>query len=394
VADDLGWGDLSSYGSPTIRTPNLDRLAREGMRLTQFTVPASVCAPSRAAIMTGRYPVRTGIFWNPPHELRPAERTVAEYLKDPGYVTGAVGKWHLGLAADDVPVFHGFDFYYGIPYGEDGNDFYFGASVTSDGVGLGDLAHKYTMEAEDFIEGAGSRPFFLYLAHRSPHTPLYASSAFLGRSAGGLYGDVVEELDANVGELLDFLHERGLDKNTLVFFTSDNGPSRQGGVFGSAGPFLGGKASCLEGGLRVPGLAWWPGRIPAGQVSDEPTSTLDLLPTFVARAGGTLPGGRAFDGMDLMPLLSGAVQHLSGPGIDGGRELLHYYSADAVSLRSGRYKYLAPGFWDGKLNLFDLQADPGETRNLFDERPELARQMKDRLATLADLVATQAPIPR
>jgi arylsulfatase A-like enzyme len=394
VADDLGWGDLGVYGSASIRTPHLDRLAAEGARLTQLTVPASLCAPSRAALMTGRYPVRTGVFWNPPRSLRPGERTLADVLKARGYATGAVGKWHLGEQETDLPTYRGFDFYYGMPYGEDEDNVYRGTQPTTDTVGLDQLARKYTSEAKAFMAGA-SRPFFLYLAHRAPHTPLAASDAFLGRSAGGLYGDMVEELDWSVGEVLAFLKEKGLDRNTLVFFTSDNGPSRQDGVYGSAGPYLGGKASCLEGGLRVPGIAWWPGRIRAGLVSDEITSTLDVLPTFAAAAGATLPTERGgIDGIDLLPLLSGVVSRLSGTGIGGGRELLHYYSATPSALRSGRYKYLEPGFWDGATNLFDLSVDPGETRNLYVERPDLSRQMDARLNELADLVASLAPLPR
>jgi arylsulfatase A-like enzyme len=394
VADDLGWGDLGAYGSTTIRTPHLDRLAAEGARLTQFTVPASLCAPSRAALMTGRYPVRTGVFWHPPRSLRPEERTLADVLKARGYATGAVGKWHLGEQEADLPLYHGFDFYYGMPYGEDEDNVYRGTRPTTDTVGLDQLARKYTTEAKAFMAGA-SRPFFLYLAHRSPHAPLAASDAFLGRSMGGLYGDMVEELDWSVGEVLAFLKEQGLERNTLVFFTSDNGPSRQGGVYGSAGPFLGAKAFCLEGGLRVPGLAWWPGRIRPGLVSDEIASTLDLLPTFAAAASAPLPTERGgIDGIDLLPLLSGAVSRLSGPGIGGGRELLHYYAATPSALRSGRYKYLEPGFWDGATNLFDLSLDPGETKNLYGERFDLSGQMVARKTELADMVASLAPFPR
>ena len=394
VADDLGWGDLSSYGSPIIKTPNLDRMASEGMRLTQFTVPSPVCAPSRAALMTGRYPSRTGIHWNPPDSLRARERTLGDLFKAQGYATGMVGKWHLGFEHDDLPVYHGFDFYYGLPYGEDPDGFYLNDAPTKDSVGFELLAGKYTEEAVKFIRGSEGRPFFLYLAHRSPHTPLFASLQFLGRSEGGLYGDVVEELDFQVGELLSALKAIGIDRNTLVIFTSDNGPSRQGGEFGSAGPFLGGKGSCLEGGVRVPAIAWWPGRISGGRVSDEPTSTLDLLPTFFAAAALPLPTDRPLDGTDLMPLLTGGVSRLPGPGEGGSRELLHFYSSDAVALRSGRLKYLAPGFWDTSPGLYDLSSDPGETRNLIPEQPEEARRLKDRLELLADILSKDEPLPR
>ena len=394
VADDLGFGDLSSFGSQTIKTPNLDRMASEGIRLTQFTVPSPVCAPSRASLMTGRYPVRTGIHWNPPHSLRSRERTLGDLFREEGYATGMVGKWHLGFEHDDLPVFHGFDFYYGLPYGEDPDGFYLNDAPTSSTVGFDLLASKYTEESVQFIRRSQGRPFFLYLAHRSPHTPLFASDRFLGRSLGGLYGDVVEELDFQVGELLRALKEMRIDRNTLVVFTSDNGPSRQDGVFGSAGPFLGGKGSCLEGGIRVPAIAWWPGRIPAGRVSDEPTSTLDLLPTFFAAANLPLPTERPLDGMDLLPLLTGATSQLRGPGEGGGRELLHFYSSEPVALRSGRFKYLAPGFWDTAPGLYDLSVDPGEARNLIPEQPEQARRLKERLALLADIVSKGQPVPR
>jgi arylsulfatase A len=394
VADDLGFGDLSSYGSAIIKTPNLDRLAAEGARLTQFTVPTPVCAPSRAAIMTGRYPVRTGIVWNPPDHLRPRELTLAELLRTAGYATGMVGKWHLGFGHDDLPVFHGFDFYYGLPDGEDPDNFYEGDSPTTDVVSFDQLAKKYTDEAVGYIQSVPKgKPFFLYLAHRSPHTPLYPSGLFLGKSEGGLYGDVVEELDYYVGQLVQSLKDMGLGQNTLVAFTSDNGPSRQKGEFGSAGPFLGGKGGCLEGGLRVPGIVWWPGRVLGGRVSNEPTSTLDLVPTFMAAARATLPSDRAFDGLDLMPLLSGQISRIAGPGIDGGRELVHYYSTDPVALRSGRWKYLRPGFWDTGIGVYDLQTDVENVNYLF-TKPDLAQQLKDRLLVLADLISTGAPLPR
>ena len=224
VADDLGFGDLSAFGSTTIKTPNLDRLASEGMRLTQFTVPSPVCAPSRAALMTGRYPGRTGIHWNPPHHLFPHERTLGDLLRDQGYATGLVGKWHLGFERDDLPAFHGFDFYYGLPYGEDPDNFYLGDAPTSDTVDFPFLAHKYTEEAVSFLRGVKDRPFFLCVAHRSPHTPLFASGPFLGKSEAGLYGDVVEELDFEVGRLVAALKDMGHERDTLVFFTSDNGP--------------------------------------------------------------------------------------------------------------------------------------------------------------------------
>ncbi|MGH9310691.1 MAG: sulfatase family protein, partial [Vicinamibacterales bacterium] len=304
LADDLGYGDLSSYGHPTIRTPHLDRMAREGIRLTSFYAPASVCTPSRAGLLTGRYAVRSGMInaIGPGAEasLPAREITLAEVLKTRGYRTGMVGKWHLGDRDESNPLEHGFDAFFGLPYSNDYMPPFVastppvpllrGHAVIERPVVQPTLTARYTQEAIRFIREAGEQPFFLYLAHNMPHLPLSTSERFRGHSRAGLYGDVIEEIDWSVGQVLRTISERALDRRTIVIFTSDNGPwlsapprMMQAGVqrwdVGSAGALRDSKASTYEGGFRVPGVIRWPGRIPAGQVSAEMISGLDLFPT-------------------------------------------------------------------------------------------------------------------
>jgi arylsulfatase A len=372
-ADDLGWGDLSSFGHPLIRTPHIDSLAEEGARLLDFSTPASVCAPSRAAILTGRYPIRVGVPWNPPERLSPGELTIADLLRSAGYVTAMIGKWHLGWIPPDMPVHHGFDTFYGkIRYR---GDMIEGDQIT-DGVPLDLLTHEYTGRAVKIIHENRDRPFFLYLAYNAPHSPYLPSEAFAGTSPAGVYGDVVEELDWGVGEVLQALRDTGIEENTLVLFTSDNGPEFPPG---SAGPFWGGKGWPSEGGVRVPALARWPARIPPGTVIEEITSTLDVLPTLVSAAGAVLPRDRSYDGMDLTALLAGDVDRLYGDGIDQGRELLYWRGVSAAAIRSGRWKYLVPGFWRSVPGLYDLETDPGERQNLLSAEPEIAERLVNRM---------------
>jgi arylsulfatase A len=385
LADDLGYGDLSSYGNGRIRTPNIDRLGAEGIRFTSFYVPVPLCAPSRAGLMTGRWPYRTGIPWNPPDRLNDGEITIADALHERGYATGMVGKWHLGWLAPDMPIHHGFDYYWGIPTGEDESDFIEGDHPTSETASREMLARRYTEKAVDFIRGVPrGKPFFVYLAHRSPHQPNYIAPPFQGQSAGGLYGDVIEELDWTVGELMRALRDAAADQNTLVLFTSDNGPEAPPRGPGSAAPLSGAKGSCEEGGIRVPALARWPARIAAGRVVSDPVSTMDLFPTLVTLAGGTVPTDRRYDGQDISRLLTGETQHLSGPGIDGGREIVFWYQRSPVAIRSGRYKYLRGGFWNPAPALYDVEADPGETTDLRRTRPELADQLDRRIGELLE----------
>jgi arylsulfatase A len=382
LADDLGWGDLSVYGHPAIKTPNLDRMAAEGVRFTSFYVAAPICAPSRAALMTGRWPPRTGIPWNPPDHLHYDETIIAQLLHDRGYATGMVGKWHLGWAQEDMPIHWGFDYFYGIASGEDESDFILGDQPTTDTVAPAEFARRYTEYALKFIAANKDRRFFMYVAHRDPHLENHPAPEWEGKSGIGPYGDTVEQLDWAVGELLKGLKDLGLDENTLVLFTSDNGPVVPPKGPGSAGPYSGGKGSCEEGGVRVPAIARWPARIRPGRVVSEPVSTIDLLPTFVALTGASLPR-LPLDGQDVSRLLVGDVDRIGGAGIDGGREIVFWQqSGRPGGLRSGKWKYLRPGLWSGTPTLFDLEADPGEKNDLFLSRPDLAQQLEERLQEL------------
>jgi arylsulfatase A-like enzyme len=392
LADDLGYGDLASYGSPSIRTPHLDRMASEGVRLTQFTV-MPLCTPTRGALLTGLYPVQTGLLrvLGPGNAagIAAEEVTLAEALKARGYLTGMVGKWHLGDAAEFLPRRHGFDRYFGIPANSDPALLVQDDGPSSEALAPEDIARRYTQEAVSFIRASGDRPFFLYLAHHLPHVPLHPSAAFAGRSPGGTYGDAVEELDASVGDVLRALQETGVERRTFVFFSSDNGPwIAKGPEGGSPGPLRDGKGTPFEGGVRVPALARWPGQIPAGRVVADPTNVVDVFPTIVALAGGQLPTHRRYFGQDILGLLRGDVPRLTGPGIDGGREFLVYVGDDAVAIRSGRYKFVYEGWWALRSGLFDLEADPGEDRDLSRSQPELVRRVLDRMDALGRAVGS------
>jgi arylsulfatase A-like enzyme len=399
VADDMGYADLSCYGAPLIKTPNLDRLASEGLRFTQFTVPAPLCTPSRGSLLTGLYPPQTGLT----RQLGPGnttgmdadEVTLAVALKARGYATGMVGKWGLGDLPQFLPTHRGFDSYFGIPSNSDLGLLTRNDGPAPDAVSEDLLNRRYTEEAAGFIRSAKAQPFFLYLAYQSPHVPLWVSSAFRGKSAGGLYGDVVEELDWGVGEVVKALRDNGVDRNTLVFFLSDNGPWLARGVEGgSAGALRDGKGTPFEGGVREPFIVWCPARVRGGRVVTEPVGSLDVFPTVVTMAGGALPTGRVYHGLSLAGLLAGEATRLPGNGIDGGREFLTYSGGAAVALRSGRYKIVRPGFWSTTPGLFDLEADPGEEFDLIRSRPELAAQLSDRLDALAGDVARGAPPPK
>ncbi|MBA2707656.1 MAG: sulfatase, partial [Gemmatimonadaceae bacterium] len=324
LTDDQGYNDLGCYGSTLIKTPRIDQMAAQGMRFTDFYSPAPVCTPTRAGLLTGCYPQRISmclfpeerpngslghvLFIRSRHGLHPSEITIAELLKARGYATGMIGKWHLGDAPEFLPTRQGFDFYLGIPYSNDMNPVVLmrDEKVIEEPVNQDTLTKRYTEAAVKFIGNHQAKPFFLYLAHNMPHTPIHASENFRGKSARGLYGDVVEELDWSVGQILDTLNLLKIDENTLVVFTSDNGPwHMRGEQGGSAFPLRAGKGTTYEGGMRVPFIARWPEHIPKGTTSGEPLSHLDLMPTLAALAGASPPADRTIDGKDISPILLG-----------------------------------------------------------------------------------------
>src|SRR6266545_4675624 len=327
LADDLGYGDLACYGSTKNRTPVLDRMAKEGIRFTGFYAIANVCTPTRASILTGCYPQRVGLHRNEKGQqvlfpenrrgISDGEITIAELLRRLGYATGCIGKWHLGDQPPFLPTRHGFDSYFGIPYSNDmgrtarpkGKENLFpplpllrDAKVIETEPDQALLTKRYTDEAIAFITKNKDRPFFLYLPHTMPHAPLFASAKFRGKSANGILGDVIEELDWSTGRILDTLKTLGLDEHTLVCFTSDNGGANRPAT--SNAPLRGTKGTTWEGGHRVPFIARWPGHIPAAKVSDEIAVTFDFLPTFAKLAGGAAPADRVIDGKDIGPLLA------------------------------------------------------------------------------------------
>lgn len=412
--DDQGYGDVGVYGAKGFTTPNIDRLAHEGTRFTHFNVAQAVCSASRASLLTGCYPERVGISGalgpQAGHGLNDSETTLAELLRDHGYATGMAGKWHLGSHPRFLPPRHGFDESFGLPYSNDmwphhpvRHGVYGPLPLIEDGRIINpsvspddqrNLTTWYTERAVDFIERHKERPFFFYLAHSMPHVPLFVSDKFEGKSQQGLYGDVIMELDWSVGEVLRALERHGLEDDTLVIFTSDNGPwLSYGHHAGSAGPLREGKSTAWEGGTRVPCVMRWPGRIPANTVSNDMMMTIDLLPTIAGLVGADLPD-QPIDGRDVWPLLSrqrGAVNPHEGYAFWGRRSELH-----AVTTGDGRWKLVLPhryetlagrpGGRDGKParyakgavhtpQLYDLHADVGETTDLADEHPEILRRL-------------------
>ena len=384
LADNLGYGDVGCYGS-AIRTPHIDRLAAEGMRFTDGYAASPICSPSRAALLTGRYPLRVGVTSVlRPHSadgLPESEITIARMLKARGYKTACFGKWHLGHLPAYLPMRRGFDEYFGTPYSPDMSPFPLlrGADVVEQQARLDAVTALITAEAVRFIEQSRNSPFFLYLPETAPHPPQAASRRFRGKSLCGLYGDMVEEMDWSVGETMAALRKHGLERNTLVFFTSDNGPMN----LGSAGPFRGRIGSTYEGGVREPYIAWWPGRISAGRVNDSVVSTLDILPTVARVCGAKEP--TPLDGVDLWPVLSGERAALE-------RDVLLYSHREHIQCaRLGRYKLHLSRYSTSAqgvdlplrpLELYDVVRDPGECYDIAPEHPGVVREIQDQVERL------------
>lgn len=426
-ADDLGYGDIGCYGNKIIRTPNIDSLSEQGARFTDYCACAPVCAPSRAGLLTGRYPFRSGVIGNPYPEDEPIDKTISreignallelgvldlreennapglpqdeitlsEALKTVGYRTGMIGKWHLGDYSKQPefnPIQHGFDQYLGLPHSNDmfpcplyRNDQQLEADI---GLNQSRLTGMYTKEAIRFIEGSKGDPFFLYLAHTFPHQPLFASEKFDKKSKAGKFGDAVEELDWSVGEIVRCLGRNGLDRNTIVVFTSDNGPWYEG----SSGILRGRKGQTYEGGFRVPFIAWWPERIPAGCVCNAPVMNIDLFPTFLKLAGVESPKDRIIDGKDILT-------QLTGKSNVSPHDALYFHHYDLVEgVRTGKWKYVQKMHrytWPAPLDsakvidtlgkkqlgnrwplLYDLENDPGEHYNVINTHPEVANKLQ------------------
>ncbi len=394
--DDQGYEDLGCYGSPLIKTPNIDKMAAEGVKFTDFYSAASVCTPSRAALMTGCYAKRVSLthVLFPKHNkgISDYEMTIADVLKTRGYATACVGKWHLGHMKPFLPTQHGFDSYYGIPYSNDmpivpdgpnGVPLMRDNEIIEKPVIQDTLTQRYTDEAIGFIEKNKDQPFFLYLPHTMPHLPLNVSERFLGHSDRGLYGDVIEEIDWSVGMILGTLQKLGIDENTLVIYTSDNGPWKSKGLHGgSAGPLRGSKGTAYEGGFRVPGIMRWPGRIPAGSVCEEMAATIDMMPTLAGLAGAKVPDDRIIDGKDVWPIISGQ------PGAKTPHEAYFYYRGhNLCAVRSGKWKLMLPGKGQKKtkasrsapkaivVELYDLRADIAEANNVAEGNPEVVERL-------------------
>jgi arylsulfatase A len=408
LVDDMGYGDIGPFGSTLNRTPACDRLAAEGMKLTSFYA-APVCTPSRAQMLTGCYAKRVSlpvvIFPAAKIGLSAKEHTIAQLLKDQGYATECIGKWHVGDQPEFLPIHRGFDHYLGFPYSNDmGGEWDGQADVppgkrrppmplvrddqvidTMNGAKQDRIEQIYTDEAVTFIRDHKDGPFFLYLAHTAVHVPLHPGAAFRGKSKNGTYGDWVEEVDASTGRVMETIRELKLAENTLVLFTSDNGPwLTQGKNGGTAGPLRGGKGGTYEGGMREPTIAWWPGHIAPGTTSDAVAGEIDVLPTFVKLAGGTVPTDRTIDGVDILPLLLGQTRQ-------SPRGVQYYFDANQLqAVREGPWKMaIAPQREQNRPagqqqppskgpfpKLYNLDTDIGERTDVAAEHPEVIQRLQ------------------
>ncbi len=424
--DDQGYADTGAYGAKDFETPHLDQMAREGIRFTNFYCPANACSPSRAALMTGSYPVRVGI----PHVLGPSksrpdkpavglnpdEITIAEVLKTKGYATACVGKWHLGDIPKFLPTNQGFDSFFGLPYSNDmwpkhptakhfpDLPLMEGTKVLEVNPDMNQLTTRYTERALSFIQNNAKRPCFLYLAHSMPHVPLGVSDKFRGKSKQGMYGDVIMEIDWSVGEIIRTLKELGIDDNTMIIFTSDNGPwLSYGDHAGSALPLREGKGTTWDGGHRVPCIVRWPGQIPAGQVSDAMVANFDFLPTIATRASAAAPSDRIIDGKDLWPILRGESN------VTPHDVFFFYRGPQLVAVRRGPWKLHLPHPYrslDGEGGtggtpvkyiqrktpqaLYNLDDDIGEKNDLLALHPDIVAELQTRISNFKETMKQEA----
>jgi arylsulfatase A-like enzyme len=377
LCDDLGYGDLGCYGNKNIRTPNIDRLAEQGVRFTDFYAAGAQCTPSRAGLLTGRYPVRFELTYtlmtNAGAGVPKTEMLLPQVLQTAGYTTMLVGKWHLGDRPEFHPRRHGFDHFTGLLRGHDTEprEFWKDDNVVDREADPATLTQRYTDTAVDFIaeRGKDAKPFFLMVSHTSPHTPLAPAAAFKGKSAAGAYGDVVEEIDASVARIIEALKRAGVDQNTLIVFSSDNGPAiDKGPEGGSTGPLRAGKFSTFEGGVRVPAIASWPGRIKP-RVERQPGILLDWFATIASITGAKPPADRTIDGRELSRVL------FEGGKRDGD-EFFFYFRDELQACRIGNWKLKRE---QNRPMLFDLETDQGETRDMSNQRGDVVRRIENRM---------------
>ena len=397
IVDDLNDMPLRPEGKPLVPTPNIDRIGLEGVQLTSFYAGANVCTPSRAALLTGRYPIRSGMQ----HVVHPfsqfglpqSETTIAELLQEVGYTPGMIGKWHLGHSDEYWPTAHGFETFFGVAYSNDMQpfDLYDGKSVVQSPVDQTQLTKRYASAASDFISANADRPFFLYYAETFPHIPLFVPEEAEGVSDAGHYGDVVEHLEWGIGQILNALDEAGIAENTLIIVTSDNGPWFEG----DAGPYRDRKGGTHEGGYRVPFLARWPAGIPAGTVSDAMTMSIDLLPTFAELTGAALPEDRTIDGKDILSVMQGSDET--------PHEVLFFFNGnDIAAVRDTRFRLVLNTYYKsfyvpfeqfGAKLLFDLERDPGERFSYVRENREAVDRLQAAVNQMREDVADKVIEP-